>query len=199
MNYAPLETIISELAQGNFVIVIDEHREKEGDFLVLAQDTTPEKVNFMLTHGKGLICVACHEDIISKLELPLLTQKNESMHHTNFCLTIDASEGITTGVSASDRAKTIQILGNENATCLNIVSPGHTFPLLAKSVSERFGHTEAAVELAKRTGKTPACTICEILNEEGAKASIDELKTLAQKYNIVMTTLEELKKEFLED
>ena len=195
--YKSLKEIVNELAQGNFVIVIDEHREKEGDFLVLAQDTTPEKVNFMLTHGKGLICIACHEDIISNLELPLLTQKNESMHHTNFCLTVDANEGITTGVSASDRAKTIQLLGNPNTTSNDIVSPGHTFPLLAKSITERFGHTEAAVELAKRTGKTPACAICEILNEEGGKASIAELTVLAKKFNIVMTTLEELQKEFV--
>jgi len=195
--YDSTEKIVSELKEGNFVIILDEHREEEGDFLVLAEDTTSEKVNFMLTHGKGLICVACKKSIIEKLELPLLTQKNESIHHTNFCLTIDASIGITTGVSANDRAKTIRLLGNPNATSDNIVSPGHTFPLLAKSPQERFGHTECAVELAKKTGKTPACAICEILNKDGEKANKAELFALAEKYNIVITTLEILKKEFV--
>jgi 3,4-dihydroxy 2-butanone 4-phosphate synthase / GTP cyclohydrolase II len=197
MKYSSLDKIVSELKQGNFVIILDEHREEEGDFLVLAEDTTSEKVNFMLTHGKGLICVACHEDIIQKLELPLLTQKNESMHHTNFCLTIDASEGITTGVSANDRAKTIQTLGDKNATTDDIVSPGHTFPLLAKNPQERFGHTECAVELAKKTGKTPACTICEILNKGGEKANKAELFALAKKHNIAITTLDILRNEFV--
>ena len=195
--YDSTEKIVSELKEGNFVIILDEHREEEGDFLVLAEDTTSEKVNFMLTHGKGLICVACEESIIERFELPLLTQRNESMHHTNFCLTIDASIGITTGVSANDRAKTIRLLGNPNATSDHIVSPGHTFPLLAKNPRERFGHTECAVELAKKTGKAPACTICEILNKDGDKATKAELLVLAQKYNIAITTLDVLKNEFV--
>ena len=189
---SPIEIILTTFSSGDPIIVFDEDREEEGDFFVLAEHITPEKINFLLKHARGQICVACDDNILENLNIPLLCEDNENPHGTNFTMTVDAAYGITTGVSAFDRAKTIQILANPASKSSDLVRPGHTFPLLAQNPKKRFGHTEASVELSKKCGKLPAVVICEILDEEGHKANLEYLK----KFNIPMTTLETLKQLF---
>ncbi len=193
MNFTPLEKVYEEFTNGNFVIVLDEHREEEGDFFMSAENITSEKVNFLLKNADGLVCVACDQATFDRLGIPLMVGENEDQFATNFGVSVNATTGVTTGISAPDRARTIQIMGDVNATTQDLVRPGHVFPLLAQNPQERFGHTECAVELAKKCNKVPATVACEILNEDGDKANKDELFALAEKFNIVITTLEELK------
>jgi len=194
---SPIKDLLQQFSAGEFIIILDEHREEEGDFFLLAEYVTPEKINFLLHQARGLICVACDESITKKLNVPLMVEKNENKHGTNFCVSVDASQNITTGVSAFDRAHTISLLADRNASPKDFVLPGHTFPLLAKPITERFGHTECAVELAKMAQKTPVVVICEILNIAGEKANREELELIAKKSNCPLTTLEELKKNFM--
>lgn len=192
MNFDPLEKVLEKFAQGEFVIVLDEHREEEGDFFLLAEFVTPEKINFLLREARGIICVACDKSIIDKFQLPLMVKKNTDQFGTNFCVSVDSKHEITTGVSAFDRAKTISVLADLNATALDLVMPGHTFPLLAKDEG-RFGHTESSVVLAKKVNKIPAVVICEILNISGGKANKEELFSLAKRLNCPITNLELIK------
>ena len=189
MNFDPLEKVLSEFEKGKFVIVLDEHREEEGDFFLLAEFVTPEKINFLLHEARGMICVACAKSIIDKFELPLMVKENGDKFGTNFCVSVDAQSGITTGISAPDRAKTISVLADTEATAEDLVRPGHSFPLLAKE-TDRFGHTESSVILAKKVNKIPAVVICEILNSSGEKANTAELFSLAKKLNCPITNLE---------
>lgn len=191
----PLSSIISELQKGNFVIVHDEHREKEADFFLLAEHVTPEKINFLLTHAKGLICIASDKSLLDKMGLRLLSETNECPHGTGYYMSFDAKEGITTGISASDRAKAIQCFIDPKTTKNDITIPGHSFPLLAQGISKRFGHTDSGVELAKRAGSAPAMVICEILNEAGEIASFQEIQDLSARFNVPITTLETLRSE----
>ncbi|MCF7812266.1 3,4-dihydroxy-2-butanone-4-phosphate synthase [Candidatus Gracilibacteria bacterium] len=193
MKYDSPETIIAALKQGDFIIVFDEHREKEGDFFLLAEKVTPQKINFLFQNAKGMICVPCGKEIIKKFDIPLMIKENSNLFHTNFCVSVDATEEITTGVSASDRTKTIQTLCNPSATSKDLVMPGHTFPLLAQEDNGRFGHTEAGVKLARILGQSPAMIVGEILNTEGEIASLEELFHLSQQHGIPITTLEAIK------
>jgi 3,4-dihydroxy-2-butanone 4-phosphate synthase len=190
----PLSQIISDFSAGKFVLVLDEHREKEGDFFCLAETVTKEQVNFLFQHGHGQICVACAPEILERLQIPPMVTTPTDVYGTNFTVSVDAAQGITTGVSANDRVTTMKILADPNAKPITLLRPGHTFPLRAKNPKERWGHTEAAVELAKIAGKTPAVVICEILNKDGEKSSREELTSLANQFNIATTTLENLKK-----
>lgn len=197
MRLDSMNTLLKQLQSGGFIIVYDEHREKEADFFCLAEHITSEKVNFLLTHAKGMICVACDKSILRVMNLSLLCEENMNPHGTNFCMPFDAVDNCTTGVSANDRASSISCLVKDELSPTNIVIPGHTHPLLAKTPTERFGHTEAGVELAKKADRKPAMVICEILNKEGEKASFEEVQELAKKYNVPMTTLESLRSSFL--
>ncbi len=190
---SPLSQIISEFSAGKFVLVLDEHREKEGDFFCLAETVTKEQVNFLFQFGHGQICVACSPEILERLQIPPMVDSPTDVYGTNFTVSVDAAEGITTGVSAGDRVSTMKILADKHSKPSDLLKPGHTFPLRAKNPNERWGHTEASVELAKVSEKTPAVVICEILNEEGEKSSFEELSSLSKKFKIPMTTLENLR------
>ena len=144
--------------------------------------------------GKGMICTACSGKILDRLDLPLMVQNNQDPHKTNFCVTVDAAQNISTGVSAKDRSTTIKLLADPKAQRNDFTIPGHSFPLRAVSdLSIRFGHTEAAVGLAEKVGKIPVVAICEILNHEGEKASLEELKHISKTHNIPLVNLEQVK------
>ncbi len=192
--FSPLPKVLDRFSTGGFIMVLDEHRECEADFFILAEYITPENINFLLTHARGMICVACDKSIPEKLHIPLMVQKNGSVHGTNFCVSVDAAKGITTGISAPDRAKTVALLADAKTKPQDLVFPGHTFPLIAKSPTERFGHTESAVELARKVKKRPVVVICEILNNQGGKATKTELVLMAKKFGCPFTSLAILKK-----
>ncbi|MBT3348770.1 3,4-dihydroxy-2-butanone-4-phosphate synthase [bacterium] len=195
MNCNSIDEILEKFSAGKFILVMDEHREIEGDFFALAESITPEQINFLYQHAHGLICVACAPEILDRLKIGKMVENPEDEFSTNFAISVDAAHGISTGVSKFDREKTIRQLASPVSKPDDFVRPGHTFPLRAKNPRERFGHTEASVELAKKCGKIPAVVICEILNEHGEKSTSAELEILAKKFGIATTTLEVLKKQ----
>ena len=170
---------INDIRSGKIVIVVDdENRENEGDFIAAAEKVTPEMINFMATHGRGLICAPLTEDRCAELELNMMVKNNTVLHHTQFTVSVDLiGNGCTTGISVQDRAKTIQSLVDENTKPFQLGRPGHIFPLKAKNggVLRRTGHTEAAVDLARLAGFKPAGILVEILNENGTMARLPEL------------------------
>lgn len=189
-----MKNVLKRFKEGEFIIVFDEHREHEADFFLLAEYITPKAVNFLLKNACGMICVACEKKILDRLQIPLMTTKNTSPHQTNFCIPVDGGEGISTGVSASDRAKVIKLLTNNTSKSSDFFRPGHTHPLRAESdFSKRFGHTEAAVFLAQKCGEIPAVVICEILNKEGEKASAEEVRKISIEGDFALITLEEIR------
>lgn len=190
-----MNPLLESFAAGNFIIVMDEYREKEADFFLLAEYATPEKINFLLKKAKGLLCVSCAPEILDRLNIPLMVEKPADEFSTNFCVSVDAKEEITTGVSAPDRCKTIQLLANSKSTPEEFVIPGHSFPLRARDPKDRWGHTECSIELAKKCGKAPAVVICEILNEAGEKATYEEVKKIAKINDIKITSLSAVKRE----
>lgn len=190
-----IEDIINDLKKGKMVILVDdEDRENEGDLLLAADHVTPEFINFMAKYGRGLICLTLTEDKAKKLKLPLMVEDNQGKLGTNFTVSIDASSGISTGISAADRAKTIMsaILPESDHTFIN--RPGHVFPLIAHSggVLYRAGHTEAGCDLAALAGATPASVICEILNDDGTMARLPDLIKFSKKHNIKIGTIADL-------
>jgi len=192
---SPAEEILEEARQGRmFVLVDDEDRENEGDLVIPAQMCDAEAVNFMAKFGRGLICLAMDQERIQKLRLPLMAQQNASRHHTAFTVSIEAREGVTTGISAADRARTIQVAIDPKAGPEDIVTPGHIFPLLARDggVLVRAGHTEAAVDIARMVGLTPAGVICEIMNDDGTMARLPDLVKFAQFHGLKVGTIADL-------
>jgi len=183
---------LSIFAFGGWVLIHDHEREHEADLCCLAEFVTPEKINFLLHQARGLICVACDSALLSRLKIPLMCEDNQNNHGTNFCVSVDLAFGISTGVSAFDRAATIKHLANPVAQATDFVKPGHTFPLKALDPEKRFGHTEATVSLAQMVGKTPAVVICEVLNEVGYKASFSEILALGKTHNIPVLDLKTL-------
>ena len=186
---------IADLKAGKMIVVVDdEHRENEGDLVMAAQFCTPEAVNFMISEGKGLICVPMEEDRAMKLSLPLMVRRNEEAMHTNFTVSCDLREGITTGISAEDRSKTIMALADELAVEQDFVSPGHLFPLIAHpdGLEGRPGHTEATIELMKRAGLFPVGVICEIIGEDGQMLRRDGLMEYKDRHGLKMMTIESL-------
>lgn len=192
---AELSRAVSALQNGRMVLMVDdEGRENEGDLVAAGQFVTPEIVNFMITHAKGLLCMPLERDLAQKLNLPLMVQYNTSPHETAFTISIEAKEGITTGISAGDRAKTFETVVNEGVTSQDILRPGHVFPLIANpnGVLSRSGHTEGSIDLLKMAGLKPVAAICEIIKDDGSMARMPELRQFAEKYDIPIVTIAEI-------
>lgn len=195
MPICTAEQAIEEIRQGRMIILVDdEDRENEGDITIAAEFISPEVINFMATHARGLICLPMAPDWCDKLQLPLMTQRNESGFGTNFTVSIEARHGVTTGISAADRATTVQAAVADGAKPEDIVTPGHIFPLRAKKggVLVRAGQTEGGVDLASLAGLKPAAVICEVLNEDGTMARMPDLKVFAQKHGLKIATIKDL-------
>ena len=193
--FASIEEAIEDIRQGRMVVVCDdENRENEGDLTMAAQFATPEAVNFMAKEGRGLICLALTPERCDELGLDLMAAKNETPFETAFTVSIEAREGVTTGISAADRARTIQVAVDPNASPRDLVQPGHVFPLKAKEggVLERTGQTEAAVDLARLAGLIPAGVICEIMNEDGTMARVPDLVPYCERHDLKMITVADL-------
>ncbi len=190
-----VDEVIEEARNGRmFILVDDEKRENEGDLIIPAQMEVPDAINFMAKHGRGLICLALTRERVKELGLPLMARRNEARHQTAFTVSIEARDGITTGISAPDRAHTIAVAIDPSKSKDDIVSPGHVFPLVARSggVLVRAGHTEAAVDLARLAGLNPSATICEIMNEDGTMARMLDLIKFAQFHNLKIATIADL-------
>jgi 3,4-dihydroxy 2-butanone 4-phosphate synthase / GTP cyclohydrolase II len=190
-----IEEILEEARQGRmFVLIDDEDRENEGDLVIPAQCATPDTINFMARFGRGLICLAMTGERIEQLRLPLMSKQNASRHQTAFTVSIEAREGVTTGISAADRARTIQVAIDPAMGADDIATPGHVFPLVARDggVLVRAGHTEAAVDLARMAGMTPAGVICEIMNDDGTMARLPDLVKFAQFHGLKIGTIADL-------
>ncbi len=189
------QEILAEAAAGRMVILVDdEDRENEGDLVIPAEFATADIINFMAREARGLICLAMDGQMIDRLGLRMMARQNGSRHETAFTVSIEAREGVTTGISASDRAQTIKVAINPQARSADIVSPGHVFPLRARDggVLARAGHTEAAVDLARLSGLIPAGVICEIMRDDGTMARLDDLIPYAQKHHLKIGTIADL-------
>jgi 3,4-dihydroxy 2-butanone 4-phosphate synthase/GTP cyclohydrolase II len=194
-QFSPIEEIIEDAKKGRmFILIDDEDRENEGDLVIPAQMATPEAVNFMAKHGRGLICLALTSQRVKELDLRLMAQHNATRHQTAFTVSIEALEGVTTGISAADRAQTIAIAIDPKRSAKDIGSPGHIFPLVARDggVLVRAGHTEAAVDVAKLAGLNPAGVICEIMNDDGSMARLPDLLIFAKTHNLKIATIADL-------
>ena len=194
-NFASIETIISVAKKGGmFILVDDEKRENEGDLVISSSDSTAKNINFMAKYGRGLICLALDSLQAKRLNLSLMSPVNQSRNKTAFTISIEAKKGITTGISAKDRSKTIKIASKKNVNKKEIVSPGHVFPIIAKDggVLVRAGHTEASVDISKLAKKNNSAVICEIMNENGTMAKGQDLFNFAEKHNLKIAKIEDL-------
>ena len=192
-----IQEVLEDLKQGKMVIVIDDaNRENEGDLTIAAEKITPEIINFMLLHARGIICMAISDERAEELDLAPMVTNNTCSYQTPFTISIDAKDGITTGVSTSDRAKTILTAVSDDCKPHDLVRPGHVFPLKAQKggVLVRTGHTEGAVDLARLAGLKPAAVICEVMNEDGSMSKLPDLKKLAEKHNIKICTIADIVK-----
>ncbi len=193
--FAPVEEAIEEIRAGRMVVVCDdEDRENEGDLTMAAQFATPEAINFMAREGRGLICLALTAERCDEMGLDLMAAKNESPFETAFTVSVEAREGVTTGISAADRARTIQVAIDPSSSPRDLVQPGHVFPLKAKQggVLERTGQTEAAVDLARLAGLNPSGVICEIMNDDGTMARVADLEPYCRRHDLKMITVADL-------
>ncbi|NNF23577.1 MAG: 3,4-dihydroxy-2-butanone-4-phosphate synthase [Rhodobacteraceae bacterium] len=190
-----IEEIIEDARNGRMFILVDhEDRENEGDLVIPAQMATPEAINFMATHGRGLICLALPGERIDALGLPLMSTYNSSRHETAFTVSIEAREGVSTGISAHDRARTVAVAIDAGKTAADIATPGHVFPLRARAggVLVRAGHTEAAIDVARLAGLNPSGVICEIMNEDGSMSRLPDLVGFAQRHGLKIGTISDL-------
>jgi 3,4-dihydroxy 2-butanone 4-phosphate synthase/GTP cyclohydrolase II len=195
MPWENVRGAIEDVAQGKMVILVDdEDRENEGDLCMAAERVTPEAINFMATHGRGLICLTLTEQKIGELELPMMTQRNRSPFQTGFTVSIEAAEGVSTGISAADRARTIAAAVRPGARPSDLVTPGHVFPIRARDggVLVRTGQTEGSVDLSKLAGLDPSGVICEIMNPDGTMARRPELEKFAEQHGLRIVTIAEL-------
>ncbi len=194
-HLSSIEDIIADAKAGRmFVLVDDEDRENEGDLVIPAGKADAAAINFMAKYGRGLICLAMTQERVGKLRLPLMSANNQTRHYTAFTVSIEAREGVTTGISAADRARTIAVAIDTAKNAEDIVTPGHVFPLVAREggVLVRAGHTEAAVDIARLAGLNPAGVICEIMNEDGSMARLPDLVPFAQKHGLKIATIADL-------
>jgi 3,4-dihydroxy 2-butanone 4-phosphate synthase/GTP cyclohydrolase II len=194
-RFATVEEAIEEILEGRMVVVVDdEDRENEGDLTIAAQFATPEAINFMATHARGLICLCLTEERADELALRPMTDRNEAPLGTAFTVSVEAREGVTTGISAADRSHTIQVAIHPDSTAHDLVQPGHVFPLRAKpgGVLERIGQTEAAVDLARLAGLNASGVICEIMNDDGTMARVDDLVRYCERHGLKMITVADL-------
>ncbi len=192
---APISEIIEDARNGRmFILVDDEGRENEGDLIIPAEKASPEAVNFMAKHGRGLICLSLTQERSEQLGLQLMSAKNQARHQTAFTVSIEAREGVTTGISAADRAHTISVAINSNRGAQDIVTPGHVFPLIAQNggVLVRAGHTEAAVDVARLAGLNPSGVICEIMNDDGTMARLPDLLVFARQHGLKVASIADL-------
>jgi len=195
MKLNKIEDVVKDIKNGKMVIVVDDpSRENEGDIITSAQDITPEKVNFMAQKGRGLVCVPMEETIADRLDLAYMLRDAQDPFRTAWSVSVDARNGVTTGISAHDRARTIKLLANQKSKPHDFVRPGHLFPLRARKggVLVRAGHTEASVDLMKLAGKEPVGVICEIMNEDGTMARMKDLAKFAKKFRLKICTIEDL-------
>ena len=195
MNISTTEEIIDDIRQGKIVVLVDaEDRENEGDLIFAADHVTPEKINFLATHGRGLICMPVTREHAKQLKLTPMAANNLTVHGTNFTVAIEAAHGVSTGISAADRAHTIRIATRANAKPEDIVQPGHVFPLVAQpgGVLARAGHTEACCDFARLAGLNPAAVLCEIMNEDGTMARMPDLVPFAAKHGLKLGTIADL-------
>jgi len=187
--------IIEEIRRGNIVVLVDdEDRENEGDLIFAADFVTPEKINFLAKHGRGLICMPVTAEHAARLELGPMTHNNRAVHGTNFTVAIEAAEGVSTGISAADRAHTIRVASRADAKPSDIVQPGHVFPLVAApgGVLMRAGHTEACCDLARLAGLNPAAVLCEVMNDDGTMARLPDLMPFAARHGLKVGTIADL-------
>lgn len=194
-DVAPIKEIIADIRAGKMVVLVDEEdRENEGDLIFAAEFVTPEKINFMAKHGRGLICLTLTQVHCEQINLPLMVRDNGLALATNFTMSIEAATGVTTGISAADRSRTIQVAAAKNAKPSDIVQPGHIFPLRAQNggVLVRAGHTEAGCDLANLAGLTPASVICEILKDDGEMARLPDLIPFAKEHGLKIGTIADL-------
>ena len=194
-DFATIEEALEDIQNGRFVVVVDDpDRENEGDLTIAAQFATPEAINFMATHGRGLICLCLTEDRCDKLGLRPMTHNNQTPYETAFTISIEAREGVTTGISAADRSHTIQVAIDPTKGPDDVIQPGHVFPLRARrgGVLQRTGQTEAAVDLARLAGLNPAGVICEIMNDDGTMARVPDLVTYCRRHGLRMVTVADL-------
>jgi 3,4-dihydroxy 2-butanone 4-phosphate synthase/GTP cyclohydrolase II len=193
--FASIEEAIEEIREGRMVVVVDdEDRENEGDLTIAAQFATPDAINFMATHARGLVCLCLTEDRADELALRPMTERNEAPLGTAFTVSIEAREGVTTGISAADRSRTIQVAIHPGSTAHDLVQPGHVFPLRARrgGVLERIGQTEAAVDLARLAGLNPSGVVCEIMNDDGTMARVKDLMPYCDRHGLKMITVADL-------
>jgi 3,4-dihydroxy 2-butanone 4-phosphate synthase / GTP cyclohydrolase II len=194
-RFNAIESVIADLRRGRMVIVVDDaDRENEGDLILAAQSVTPSAVNFMATHGRGLICAPTTSERLQQLGIERMVRQNRETFKTDFQVSVDAAHGITTGISAADRAETIRIMADPTAVPDDLVQPGHVFPLRARpgGVLQRAGHTEAAVDLVKLAGCRPIGVICEIMSDDGSMARLNELTKFAGKHRLKICTIADL-------
>jgi len=193
--FSPIEELLADLKDGKMIVIVDdEQRENEGDLVLAGELATPEAINFMITHGKGLVCVPMSASGLERFSLQQMVSNNRDAFSTAFTLSVDAREGITTGISAADRARTIRVLADPAATAEDIVTPGHVFPLKARrgGVLVRAGHTEATVDLVSLAGLRPIGVICEIISEDGTMARLGELKEFSRRFGLKMGSVADL-------
>jgi len=194
-KFSKISSIIKDAKKGKmFILVDDKNRENEGDLIIPGSKCNSKSINFMAKHGRGLICLALTKKQVDNLKLPLMSSINKSRMQTAFTISIEAKKGITTGISAQDRAKTIRVAINPKVKKSEIVSPGHVFPLVARNggVLERAGHTEASVDISKLSGLNPSSVICEVMNEDGRMARLDDLFKFSKKHKINLASIEDL-------
>ncbi len=195
MTVSSIEEVVEDIRAGKMIILVDdEDRENEGDLCMAGEAVTPEAINFMATHGRGLICLAMSPDVVAQLGLPMMVQDNKSPYGTGFTISIEARTGVTTGISAADRARTIEAATAVDAKPVDIISPGHIFPLRARKggVLVRTGQTEGSVDLARLAGMRTAGVICEIMNEDGTMSRMPDLEKFAQEHDLKIATIADL-------
>ncbi len=194
-HLSPIKDIIKDARKGKmFILVDDKDRENEGDLIIPGSKCNSKNINFMATHGRGLICLALTKNKVDELNLPLMSSLNKARMQTAFTISIEAKKGITTGISAFDRAKTIKTAISKKSKKKDIVSPGHVFPLVARSggVLERAGHTEASVDISKLAKLNPSAVICEVMNQDGRMARLKDLKNFSKKHKLKIASIEDL-------